>query len=151
MSDWGGTRMPSTPAVVSGPGALSARVDGGVMDPNSPGYGEVADVQSLAQAAPLAGSAGASPSGGAPAGGPPPNLVGLGAPSGDSRPVTSGAAKGAGPGLEALGLPQDPIAESRADAKAVSPATLNAMLAAASSPDATPSFKRLVRQVVANL
>lgn len=149
---WGGYRAPSNPAVVSGPGANSARTDGGVMNPNSPAYGEVADVQNLTAAAPLAGTPGAAAQGGAPAGVDLSAIVGLGAPSQDpGLPVTAGAAAGDGPGLEVLGLPQDPVAERRQDVKSISPAQLQVLLARASEPDATPSFKRLVRQVVANL
>ena len=65
--------------------------------------------------------------------------------------MTAGAAAGGGPGPEALGLPQTPTQERRADAQALSPALLNALLAEASRPEATPSFKRRVREVVANL
>src|SRR5690606_2963822 len=119
MSDWGGAPTPSTPAVVSGPGANSARTDGGVMNPNSPSYGKVADVQSLPHAAPLAGTAGA-PVGraGAPA---PPSFVGLGEPSQDQLPVSAGVPLGAGPGAEALGLPQDATEERGADARSLGP------------------------------
>lgn len=148
---WGGARTPAAPAAVSGPGALSARTDGGVMDPNSPSYGEVADVQSLQQAAPLAGPSGAAAQGGAPGGNPLAALMGLGAPGSGGLPVTAGASAGAGPGPEALGLPGDALSEDKADAQSLSPATINALLAEASRPTATPSFKRLVRSVVPNL
>ena len=81
----------------------------------------------------------------------PPDLAGMGAPGRMGLPVTAGAATGGGPGPEALGLPQTETQEKRADAQALTPSMLNALLAEASRPDATPSFKRRVREVVANL
>lgn len=150
-TSWGGARTPANPAVVSGPGAMSARTDGGVMNPNSPSYGEGAALESLKQTAPMAGSTGA-PAG--PQGGGMPidmsRIVGLGAPSQDQRPVTSGAAAGAGPGPELLGLPMDPVSERRADVQSLSPAMINALIASASAEGATPSFKRRVREIFAN-
>lgn len=151
--EWGGARTPSNPAVISGPGAMSARTDGGVMDQGDP-YGEKQSLDNLRTDAPLAGTAGAPV--GALAGQPGQHplaglsgLLGAGTARPD-QPVTAGAALGAGPGPEALGLPTDPTQEASADARALGPA-LQAMIAAASSDTATPSFKRLVRQVVANL
>lgn len=144
---WGGYRAPSSPAAVSGPGALSARTDGGVMDPNSPSYGEVADVQSLASSSPMAAPAAAT--GSAPAGVDLTSVVGLGDTSRyPDQPVTSGAALGAGPGADALGLPQTSADRQRADVRAIGPGAVQAMVAAASRADATPSFKALVRAVV---
>lgn len=144
---WGGARTPSSPATVSGPGALSARTDGGVMNPNSPSYGEGATLETLKAGAPLAaGGGGVS----APARGADPlaALTPLGAPTTDpTTPVTAGAALGDGPGVSALGLPQTPDDEKRADAKALGPA-LQVLIAAAGREDATPSFRRLVRQTL---
>lgn len=148
---WGGARTPSNPAVVSGPGAMSARTDGGVMDPNAPAYGENIELQNLQSAAPLAGTSGAAPTGGGGGAAPARPITPLGAPSADPRPVTYGAAAGPGAGPEALGLPMDPNAERRADARSLSPALLNALLAEASRADATPSFKRRVREVIVSL
>ena len=118
------------------------------MNPNSPSYGEVADLESLQQAAPVAGSPGAQGAGQA-AGGDP-GLIPLDAESQAGLPVTAGAELGAGPGMEALGLPQSAAEERQADAQALGP-QLRAMLVAAERPEATPSFKRYVRQVIANL
>jgi hypothetical protein len=65
--------------------------------------------------------------------------------------VTAGAAAGAGPGPEALGLPMDKTQESKADVRALDPAMVQALLAAASRPGATPSFKRRVREMTTYL
>lgn len=148
---WGGARTPANPAVVSGPGGASSRTDGGVLNPDAPAYGEGVELQNLQSAAPMAGTSGAPQGGQAPAGPDLSQVVGLSAPSRDSRPVTAGAAAGAGPGPEALGLPQDPTSEAMADVKSMSPAMLNALFAEASRADASPSFKRLVRTVFAHM
>lgn len=147
---WGGARTPGSPAAVSGPGALSARTDGGVMNPNSPSYGEGATLETLKAGAPM----GAPPSGGtAPAPGGGVDLLaavtGFDAPSArPDEPVTAGASAGAGPGLEALGLPLTPEDERQADVKALGPGAINALVAASQRADATPSFRRLVRKAL---
>lgn len=108
----GGYRQPSSPAPVSGPGALSKRTDGGpgqpVRAPSGGAYGERKELEQLQQAAPLSASPGGD------VGAPPPvdvteGLIGFGEPSQmPDEPVTAGAGLGAGPGLEALGLPNQP-------------------------------------------
>lgn len=144
---WGGARTPSAPAPVSGPGALSARTDGGVMSASDPAYGEGVTLENLRAGAPTAGSRGA-PMTAAPAANPLESIVGLGAASQQpGTPVTAGAAAGSGPGLEALGLPQTPVEETRADARVLAPA-MQALIAATTRSDATPSFRRLVRQAL---
>ncbi|MFC8490728.1 hypothetical protein ACFUJU_07960 [Streptomyces sp. NPDC057235] len=107
----GGYRQPSSPAPVSGPGALSKRTDGGpgqpVRAPSGGAYGERQALEQLQQAAPLASSPGGEAA--APVGDVAADLVGFGAPTQmPDEPVTAGAAMGAGPGLEALGLPSQP-------------------------------------------
>lgn len=78
-------------------------------------------------------------------------LTGLDAPSSmPDRPVTDGADAGAGAGMSALGLPSDPVAEGREDAQHLQ-RYLPAMIRAAQSDNATPSFKRYVRRIIANL
>lgn len=61
----GGRRTPTTPAPVSGPGALSRRTDGGASQPvrvaSGGKYGERQAMESLQQAAPMAAGAGAAP------------------------------------------------------------------------------------------
>jgi hypothetical protein len=108
----GGYRQPSSPAPVSGPGALSKRTDGGpgqpVRAPSGGAYGERQNLEQLQQGAPLSASPGGDV--GAPeAVDATEGLVGFGEPSQmPEEPVTAGAAVGAGPGLEALGLPNQP-------------------------------------------
>lgn len=146
---WGGARTPSNPAAVSGPGALSARTDGGVMNSAEPEYGERQALENLSSGAPLAGGGGGAVSGPTAGQNPLASLVGLGAPSQMSDvPVTAGAAAGDGPGLSALGIPQSPGEETRADVRALGEAQIQALIAAAGRDDATPSFRRLVRRVL---
>jgi len=146
---WGGARTPSAPAAVSGPGALSARTDGGVLNPGEPEYGERQALENLRSAAPVAGAGGGRVS--APAAAPVDplaSIVGLGAPSTDpNTPVTAGANAGAGPDASVLGLPQSPGDEKRADARALGPA-VQVLIAASQQGDASPSFRRLVREAL---
>lgn len=147
---WGGSRTPANPAVVSGPGAMSARTDGGVLDPDAPEYGEGVEMGNLTSQAPMAGQGGAPAGGGGFAGLDTSGLVGLGAPGEMGLPVTAGADLGEGPGPGALGLPTTPIEERKADAQALDPAFVQTLLAAATRADATPSFRRAVRNIVLN-
>lgn len=149
MSEWGGTRTPATPAVVSGPGALSSRTDGGVLNPKEPEYGERQALENLSSAAPLATSPSGPPQVQAPAPNPLAALTGMGAPTTrPGEPVTAGAAAGAGPGVDALGLPRNPAEEQRSDAAQLSPGMVQALIAQAQSPDASASLRRLVRQAL---
>lgn len=153
----GGYRQPANPAVVSGPGAGSARTDGGmgtggVLNPNSPQYGEGATLESLKAGAPMAsgGGGGGAPQGGAPVD-PIAALTALGAPSQlPDMPVTAGAASGEGPGVDVLGLPQTPADQDRADVAALPPGLVKMLIRRAESADATPSFRQVVRKVLAN-
>lgn len=107
----GGARTPSSPAPVSGPGALSKRTDGGpgqpVRVPTGGQYGDATQLRQAQQGAPLAQTAGGDQSS-------PGLLAGLSIPTGPAfgapsmqpdTPVTDGAASGPGAGPEALGLP----------------------------------------------
>lgn len=116
----GGYRQPNNPAPVSGPGALSRRTDGPqgggqpVRAPSGGAYGSRQELEQLQQAAPLSASPGGD------VGAPAPvdvteGLVGFGEPTQmPDEPVTAGAALGDGPGLEALGLPNQPDDDMRA-------------------------------------
>jgi len=111
----GGARTPSSPAPVSGPGALSKRTDGGpaptqqpIRVPTGGAYGDATQLQQDQQGAPM----GASPGGDQQV--PASLLAGLSIPAGPGFgeatqqpdvPVTDGAAAGPGAGPEALGLP----------------------------------------------
>lgn len=150
----GGARVPRDPAVVSGPGQLSRRTDGGQTQARFTGgpYGEASEMAAIQGGAPMAAAA---PTGGGSAG---PDLASLlagltplGAESTDpNEPVTAGAMLGDGPGPDSLGLPMDDVAERSADAKAIPAGQLQAMIAASQRPDAAPSFKRYVRQLIAS-
>lgn len=144
---WGGARTPSAPAAVSGPGALSARTDGGILNPGEPEYGERQALENLRSAATTAGGGRVSAPAAAPVD-PLASIVGLGAPSSDpTMPVTAGADAGDGPDSSILGLPQSSGDEKRADARALGPA-MQALIAASQQGDASPSFRRLVREAL---
>lgn len=117
------------------------------LDPNSPPYGEHAEVQALQSAAsnPQAtmGTAGTDPA--APQGPDLSSLVGFGEPGTAGIPVTSGAAMGEGVGPSAIGLD---FQRDREDANAIDPSLLNILIHQSMQPDATPSFRRWVRQVL---
>lgn len=113
----GGYRQPGSPAPVSGPGALSKRTDGSpgqpVRAPSGGAYGERQNLEQLQQGAALSASPGGDV--GAPeAVDITEGLIGFGEPSQmPEEPITAGAAVGAGPGLEALGLPNQPDDDMR--------------------------------------
>jgi hypothetical protein len=98
----GGYRAPANPAPVSGPGAHSRRTDGQpIRDLPNAEYGEGEHFREIQQGSPLARAQ--TPSGAPEAASRP--VVGLGEPSLEPDvPVTSGAALGPGPGIEALGM-----------------------------------------------
>lgn len=145
----GGYRQPSSPAPVSGPGALSKRTDGPmgggsqpVRAPSGGKYGERQDLEQLQQAAPVS----ASPGGDVGAPEPAPvdaNVVGFDQPTQQpDTPVTAGAAMGEGPGLEALGLPNQPDEDMR---RLV--AWLPVFEHMANQPGSSKSARNLVRQL----
>jgi len=110
----GGYRKPEHPAAVSGPGALSARTDGGPSDgqpvqalPDAK-YGEQKDFQEVQGGAPLAEAVA--------------NLIPLGADSQrPGEPVTAGAAAGPGIGPEAAGIQMSDDAADYANMKHLIP------------------------------
>lgn len=152
MAEHGGYRRPSKPAPVSGPGKYSRRTDGQpIRSLSDADYGEQQTFRDIQASAPMASAPRASGGGGSSmdmlAG-----ITGLDASSAmPGQPVTAGAALGEGPGLDALGLPDvsTPVAQNRADAKALA-RYLPALISIATSESATPSFKRFVREVIAN-
>ncbi|MFJ2650881.1 hypothetical protein ACIO1C_29700 [Streptomyces sp. NPDC087420] len=96
---------------------MSKRTDGGpgqpVRTPSGGAYGERKELDQLQQGAPLSSSPGGDAASGPPVD-PTAGLIGLGEPSQmPDVPVTSGAAAGAGPGMEALGLPNQPDEDMR--------------------------------------
>lgn len=142
----GGYRQPSNPAPVSGPGALSRRTDGPqgggqpVRAPSGGAYGERQELEQLQQGAALSATPGGD------VGAPTPadvteGLIGFGEPSQmPDEPVTAGAALGAGPGLEALGLPNQPSEDAKQLIKYLP--TLEHM---ANQPGASKAARNLVR------
>lgn len=134
----GGYREPAQAAPVSGPGSLSGRTDGQLAQPGAN------ERVNTSRSAATPGVGGTDPLAG---------LVGLGEPSTQPGvPVTDGAALGAGAGLDALGIPgENPGALLKADLDSVRPGMINSMIAASQRPGATPSLKRFVKRVLANL
>jgi len=105
MAERGGYRAPSNPAPVSGPGALSQRTDGGPTQGatyiSGLPYGQGQETYANQVAAPMAGNSYAMEM--------PTELM---APTQrPNEPITSGIDIGAGPGSEALNLPnqEEPI------------------------------------------
>lgn len=144
----GGYRRPVNPAPTSGPGALSRRTDGQpVMDLPNAKYGENAAYVAAQQGAPLASAPPlTTPSGDR--GVDLSQITGLGeASTQPDTPVTSGAAAGPGAGPDVLGLPQAPKQEEAMALAKYLPAMINV----ANEDDATPGFKRYVRELLANL
>lgn len=143
----GGYRKPSTPAPVSGPGAHSQRTDGAPrMDLPDAKYGEAGDFQAIQSGAPMGGQAApAGPSGGGGGGMQPPTP--LDAPSGDpSQPVTAGADAGAGPGFDALGLPNP--TDEKADLQRRYGPYLPLLIRRADEPTASAEFRSQVRYLL---
>src|SRR5690554_4289285 len=116
----------SESTVVSGPGSLSRRTDMAALDPNSPPYGEHAEIQALQSAAenPQA-QVGAAPGPAAPAAPDFSSLIGLGEPGSPEIPITAGASVGPGPGPSGIGLGLDVASE---DAKAIDPGLLSILV-----------------------
>lgn len=110
MAQHGGYRKPEHPAAVSGPGALSARTDGGAtsqppMVADGGPYGSRQDMASIQSGAPMQGGNGALP---VPSGPSAADLIPFGAPTQNpNEPVTAGAALGPGIGPEAAGISSD--------------------------------------------
>ncbi len=145
MAPRGGYQAPANPAPVSGPGRLSRRTDGQpARDLPNPDYGEQSTFRAMQQAAPMA----ATPGGGAPMPADLSQVVPMNAPTARAdEPVTAGAAAGAGPGPEALGLNTGGNDPSVAYLRQILPA-LELM---ANSPYAGEAARDFVRQVRANI
>jgi hypothetical protein len=101
VAEHGGYRRPSNPAPVSGPGALSARTDGGAatqpeMVASGGPYGSRQEMEGIQGGAAMQGTA------------PAPRPAPLDAPTANpAEPVTAGAALGPGIGPEAAGIASD--------------------------------------------
>lgn len=140
----------SESSVVSGPGSMSRRTDMASLNPDSAPYGEQAEVAALQAAAPggpQPGPAQGGGGGGAPMANPLDAIVGLGEPGQANLPVTAGADAGMGVGPNAMGMP---FQQNPDDARQIDPALLNILVHQSMQSDATPSFRRWVRQVIAH-
>ena len=147
----GGYRQPSKPAVQSGPGALSQRVDGGPASKQAARYiagGDYGDAGLLPiqQGAPMSATPTPQPQtpqmsqGGQPMQQQSQPVVPLTAPTTrPNEPVTAGAAAGPGPGPEALRIPM-----SGMQGGTTAQATVQNL---ASRPDASPQLKQLAAQL----
>lgn len=144
----GGYRKPSSPAAVSGPGAHSARTDGRpkTMDLPDAKYGEAANFQEIQQGASMGAPASPTSGGGGMPMTPP---TPLGDPTmSPDQPVTAGADAGAGPGMEALGLPSGQFND---DIKRRLGPLLPFLIRKADDPHASQDLKDQVRYLIANL
>lgn len=156
MAGKGGYQRPANPATSSGPGALSQRTDGGVASKQAqryisgmPNYGDGQELSNLQSMAPLAATPSAKPmstsqvanaAAQAQQTANPVMPVPLTAMSQEpGTPVTAGADAGAGPGSEALQLP-NLTATQYQEASQV----LNRM---AADPNATPTMKYLAMRI----
>jgi len=144
MAEHGGYRKPEHPAAVSGPGALSARTDGGpttqppMLASGGP-YGSRQDMASIQSGAPMQGGGTAGPS--------PADLIPFGAPTQNpNEPITAGAALGPGIGPQAAGITND----SDATIAQLKP-LINSLEMMANLPSATPETRAYVRALKARV
>jgi len=145
------------PALISGPGAMSQRTDGGPASKQAqryisgmPNYGDASQLMDMQASAPMSQApktpvatpsqvAAAAQQGGSPAAaqGAMQQLTPLNAPTQrPSEPVTTGSPMGAGAGPEALGIMPGQAAQAGQSAK-------NLIQALASHPDASPELQQL--------
>jgi len=129
---------------VSGPGQFSKRTDKAVENANqalpNAGYGEQKEYQEQKAGAPMADSGDMfSQMFGNPAS----RVIGLSEPSMQAdTPVTAGASAGAGPGMEALGLPD----QQKVDLQALLP-YLPVMEFMANQPGASWAMRNRIREL----
>lgn len=133
----GGSRTPANPAPVSGPGALSARTDGGPtsappMMGGDGSYGDRADMMEI--------------QGGAAMGPATAGLPGLMDPGSGDIPLTQGADAGAGLGMQAAGISTD---EEITNEK-LRP-LVRSLETMANLPTSNPETRAFVRQLKARL
>lgn len=141
MAEHGGQRTPAHPAPVSGPGALSARTDGGPTSaPAMRGdgsYGDSADMEQIQSGSPMQAQGGPTAR----------DLIPFGAPSqSPTEPVTAGAELGAGIGPQAAGIASD----SSATLDQMRP-LVRSLEMAANLPSATAETRAFVRALKAKL
>jgi hypothetical protein len=155
MAGKGGYQRPTSPAPVSGPGALSQRTDGGPGSQQAARYvsglpyGEGQQMMNLQASAPMeaAGTPAAPASSFAPTQGASAPLVPLTAPSQNlGEPVTAGANSGAGPDMSALGLGSgDKAADGQFAASIAS--YMPVLMYVASQPNTSAETRRVIMQL----
>ena len=154
MAGKGGYQRPTSPAPVSGPGALSQRTDGGPGSTQAARYisglpfGEGQQMMDLQQSAPMAASAApsqAATAGGAPA--PAANVVPLNAPTQrPNEPVTHGADVGPGPDMSSLGLGAKASAADQQSRMALA-SYMPVLMYVASQPSTTDETRNVIMQL----
>lgn len=140
MPEHGGYRKPGDPAAVSGPGALSARTDGGATQAPQVAaggaYGDRKASLDMQSGAPLAGGGSTRAS-----------LPPIDAPSArPGEPVTAGAPMGPGIGPQAAGIQSD----SEVTAEQLRP-LMRSLELMANLPGSNPETRTLVRNLKARL
>lgn len=152
----GGYRKPSSPAPVSGPGALSRRTDSQPKRdiPNAQ-YGEQSAFDSAQGGAPMQGNALGPPSSAPSAGmgglGGGVEVPPFGSPSSrPEEPITAGIDMGAGPGSASLGMLDEKTLEQRADTDQLIK-YLPVFEFLANRPGASASLRNIVRNLKASL
>ena len=144
----GGYRRPSSPAAVSGPGALSRRTDGAAhqapqVAPGN-GYGERKEMLDIQSSSPMQGGGGSTPVAA--------SLPPLNAPSArPDEPITAGAAFGPGVGPDAAGIKQVGPTQIDDQTRERLYGALPTLLWLASQPKASEQTKQFVRQLRADL
>jgi hypothetical protein len=131
---------------------MSQRTDKPQIEALGENYGDQVAMEDLRASSPIqpARKTTVQPSRGG-GGGMPASLTGFDAPTTmPDVPVTDGVPLGPGAGPEALGLPQSDQEMVRADVAAMHPGFIEAMVKASMRPNATPSYKKYVRQLLAN-
>lgn len=159
MMPAGGYQRPTNPAPTSGPGALSRRTDGGPGSKQAARYvagmpyGEGADfldIQNMApmaaaQRTPSASAEGSAPSQLAAAGGSP--VIPLNAPTQmPGVPVTDGADRGPGAGMDSLGLNMANEEQNKAFANQIAQ-YMPVLMQVAASPNASAETRDVIRRL----
>lgn len=149
----GGYQRPTSPAPVSGPGALSQRTDGGPAEKqpirNITGlpYGEGQMMTNLQGMAPMEAAPSTPSPRGASMSAMPSPVIPLNAPSQmPDQPVTYGADAGPGPGLASLGLGEKDAVDN-ANFKATLASYMPALMQIASQPNTSPDTRNVIRQL----
>lgn len=153
MAGKGGYQRPTSPAPVSGPGALSQRTDGGPGGTQAARYisglpyGEGQQMMNIQQSAPMSGSSAAPSPSAAMSAGPQVPVVPLGAPSvRPGEPVTHGADAGPGPGMESLGLGAKDQAANESFSAAIA-SYLPVLMFVASNPNTSADTRNVIMRL----